>query len=76
MKIRVRMIDPDTLQDAIVDAVKADMKALPLSKPEVEAIMDLRTAAVAELAAKWFEYGEYLEVEIDTDADTCVVVPV
>lgn len=29
-----------------------------------------------ELCKKWFEYGEYLTVEIDTDAKTCTVVPV
>lgn len=31
---------------------------------------------VAELCEKWFEYGEYLTVEIDTDEMTCLVQPV
>jgi hypothetical protein len=25
---------------------------------------------------KWFQYGDYLTVEIDTEAQTCTVVPV
>ena len=28
------------------------------------------------LAHHWFEFGEYLTVEIDTEAKTCTVVPV
>jgi hypothetical protein len=51
MKFRVTMKDPDTLNDAIEEAVEKQM------------------------CGRWFGYGEYLTVEIDTDAKTCTVIP-
>jgi hypothetical protein len=30
---------------------------------------------VQELCSTWFSYGEYLTVEIDTEAKTCTVLP-
>jgi hypothetical protein len=74
MKFRITMKDPDTLQDAIVEAVKADVKTLSLSGDEADAIVDLRCGAVAKLAQRWFEYGEYVTLELDTIAETCTVV--
>jgi len=32
-------------------------------------------AIVNNLACKWINYGEYLTVEIDTEKETCVVLP-
>lgn len=75
MKIKVTMKDPDTLQDAIEEAVKKDLSDLGLDQDELESVMEKRCEKVTTLACKWFEYGEYLTVEIDTDAKTCVVVP-
>jgi hypothetical protein len=75
MKIKVTMKDPDTLDDAISDAVSATDVAL-MDGDEQEAVAEIRMQKARALASKWFEYGEYLTVEIDTDAGTCVVVPV
>lgn len=75
MKISVTMKDPDTLQDAIADAVKADVEKLKLAPAEAKAVAELREQSAAAVASKWFEFGEYLTVEIDTEAETCVVVP-
>lgn len=76
MKFTVQMKDPDTLTDAIVDAVKADVAKIPgLDAEDREALAEKRVKKTSDLAAKWFEYGEYLQVEIDTDAGTCVVLP-
>lgn len=74
MKVHVTMKNPDTLQDAILDAVKRDVASLGLSPVEATAVVDLRFEAVSELAARWFRYGEYLDVEIDTEVETCVVL--
>jgi hypothetical protein len=76
MKFRVHMKDPDTLGDAIDDAVKDDVAALNLPPDESEQLVECRSEKASKLCSKWFEYGEYLTVEIDTDAGTCVVVPV
>jgi radical SAM superfamily enzyme with C-terminal helix-hairpin-helix motif len=73
MKFTVSMKDPDTLQDAIEDAVKADMEGTP-DPDEREALIEIRTKKAAKVAAKWFEYGEYLRVEIDTEAGTIKVL--
>ena len=74
MKIRVTMKDPDTLHDAIEEAVNEDIDAA-LPEDEREALSGCRIEKVRDLASTWFEYGEYLTVEIDTEAKTCVVVP-
>lgn len=75
MKFKVQMKDPDTLGDAINDAVGNEVGGMDLSADEKEAVSELRREAVGKLCAKWFEYSEYLCVEIDTEAGTCVVVP-
>lgn len=77
MKFQVQMKDPDTLHDAIADAVDADVrKTAGLSEDEIEVVKNERSDKVRAQCAKWFEYGEYLSVEIDTDAGTCTVLPV
>lgn len=75
MKFRVTMKDPDTLHDAIREAVGAgsDLAGLPLD--ERRALVEIRVGKVNELCGEWFEYSEYITVEIDTDAKTCIVVP-
>lgn len=76
MKIKVQMKDPDTLHDAITDAVNEHLTLEGLTDPEErDALLEVRYARVAAQAEKWFKYGEYLTVEIDTDANTCVVCP-
>lgn len=73
MKFQVQMKDPDTLHDAITDAIK-DLKFPDLSDDEAELVRDKRNEEVGSLCSKWFKYGEYLCVEIDTEAETCTVV--
>lgn len=73
MKFIVQMKDPDVLHDAIDEAL-ADLKVEGLSDDELEAVREKRKDSISELTSRWFEYGEYLRVEIDTDAETCTVV--
>jgi hypothetical protein len=76
MKFRVMMKDPDTLYDAIDEAVTREVAKLDqLDDDEKEVVKENRAEKIRELAGRWFEYGEYLNVEIDTEAGTCVVVP-
>ena len=76
MKFTVTMKDPDTLQDSIRAAVGREVKALGLTDPkEIGALVELRAEKIDALCARWFPDGEYLRVEIDTEAGTCVVVP-
>jgi hypothetical protein len=78
MKFQVMMKDPDTLYDAIGEAVEqavSDTIGVD-DQDEREALIKVRVDKVQKICGKWFEYGEYLTVEIDTDAETCTVVPV
>jgi len=75
MKIRITMKTPDVLQDAIDNAVfitEANQGGDEMSSAEVEHV---RSSATLK-ARKWFKYGEYLTVELDTESGTCVVMPV
>lgn len=75
MKVQITMKDPDRADDACKAAAEASIGVID-DADEREAIVEIRAKKARELASRWFEYGEYLTVEIDTDAQTCVVVPV
>ena len=55
---------------------------LTFKTPDVvdEALKDIENqeeaAIVNNLACKWIQYGECLIVEIDTEKETCEVIPV
>ena len=75
MKFTVTMKDPDVLHDAIQDAVSEEVAAMGIEdEDEIESLEEIRKERVANICQKWFEYGEYLRVEIDTDAGTCTVL--
>jgi hypothetical protein len=69
------MKDPDGVSSCIDDAVAKEVGGLGLEEEEREAVLTIRTEKMHEACSKWFEYGEYLTVEIDTDAGTATVVP-
>lgn len=74
MKFRVTMKDPDCLNDAIADAVRESLAADErLDADEMDAVGEVRREKVGESCKRWFKWGEYLTVEVDTDAGTCVV---
>lgn len=76
MIFKVYMKDSDVLYDAIEEALDEELKTSGLSEDEQEAIRELRHEKAAEVASTWFEYSEYLTVEIDTEKETIRVVPV
>jgi hypothetical protein len=75
MKFRVSMKDPDCLYEPINEAVMTALAKLELSQDEIDVVADKRAAKVREDCSKWFKWGEYLTVEIDTEAGTCTVIP-
>jgi hypothetical protein len=75
MKFTVQMKDPDTLDDSIKRAVNDSLKSMaPLEGEEVDALAEVRETKARKACLKWFRYGEYLAVEIDTEAGTCTVL--
>lgn len=76
MKFKVTMKDPDTLWDAIQDAVRNDQSINAADDEELKMVREHRIERAMNASGRWFRYGEYLTVEIDTDAETCTVIPV
>lgn len=64
MKFQASMKCPDALDRAIEEAAKD----IPNGGRD-EAI-----ASAKKICEKWFKYGEYLTVEVDTEAKTCNVI--
>lgn len=65
MKFQVTLKCPDALEQKISDNL-SDANNGYTSADEYHKIMNQ--------CEKWFKYGELLTVEIDTEADTCVVI--
>ena len=74
MIFTVTMKDPDTLHDAIYEAVKQSLDGQEMDAEEREAVGDVRAEKAHEVCQKWFKYGEYLTVEIDTGTQTIRVL--
>ena len=76
MKFKITMKDPDGYWDCVQDAAKEMAeKVTGIDEDEKEALIESKKEKIGNLLNKWFEYSEYLTVEVDTDAGTCVVVP-
>ena len=76
MKFRITMKDPDGPYECIQDEAKKSLKAIEgLSEDDREALHENRVNEMRAFASKWMEYGEYIEVEFDTEAETATVIP-
>jgi hypothetical protein len=76
VRIVIQLKDPDTMQDAVDDAVKRLDKPEGVSAEEWADIREERAALIkSEIASRWMEYGEYLKFEVDTEAWTAKVLP-
>lgn len=74
-KFQVMMKSPDAVGDAYTEAAKAEVAKIEgIDEEERELLFDERYSKIKEACSKWFEYDEYLQVEVDTDAGTCTVV--
>jgi hypothetical protein len=73
MKIRITLKDPDALIDCIRDAVY-QQPIEELSKSEIDEGIEARKQRIIDLCGRWFEYSEYLAVEVDTERETCTVL--
>ena len=58
------------------EAVDEELKNSGLAEDEQEAVRELRVEKALDVAGEWWEYGEYITVEFDTEARTARVVPV
>lgn len=74
MIFNVTFKDPDAIYDALQDAVDEELAASGLDEEEQEAVKELRLEKYNNLAGKWIKWGEYIEIQFDTEAGTAVVV--
>ena len=72
MRFTVGMKCPDALERAIEEQAENEIGG-PVDSEEHDIAFEDLVAKAKEIAAKWFKYGEYIQVTIDTDAETCVV---
>lgn len=74
MKIKINMKNPDCVYDAIREAAEESAaKVNGISAREKVELTDARERELSKLLSKWITYGEYIEVEFDTDAGTARV---
>ena len=74
MKVRVTMKSPDALSDAIYDAVERKRMIAVNDGTTDDFDAEYEREELYEELSKWFKYGEYLTVEIDTDTGVAEVV--
>jgi len=74
MKIRIMMKSPDALFLGIREALKDVEVPDNLDDYEKEEYLEEKSNECWEVASKWMRSGEYLMVEMDTEAETCVVL--
>jgi len=68
------MKNPDALDEAIQEAVRTDIsRSKDIAADEVDLLMEHRCEKLRAICKQWFEHGEYLTVEVDTEANTCIV---
>jgi len=75
MKFTVTMKDPDALHEAVQEAAKESLEDLDLSDDEKEVLLDKRAENLKEAAERFFEFGEYVQIEIDTKERTATLLP-
>ena len=78
MKFTITMKDPDGVWESVDEAARESIgRMLPnLEEEERKPILEQRKDILNNQIRKWFEYGEYLRVEIDTEANTATVLEV
>jgi hypothetical protein len=77
MKFRITLKDPDGFYEGIdlatFESVKSHLGEDPDSEVE-EAVSKVARKKIESFIKKWVEYGEYIDIEFDTDTGTAVVV--
>ncbi len=80
MIFTITMKNPDALRFALKDAVdeifpEEDFNNLK-TEEEIEELKEEKIDELKKICSKWFEYDEYVYLQIDTKLQTCTVLPV
>ena len=71
-KLKITMKDPDGISESVRDYLTQFVERLKesdhgLSKDEIKAVIEVRREAVECALRKWFEFSEYLHLEVDIE---------
>lgn len=75
MRITIHLKDPDGVEDSLASAAKESVRGLDVSPGERTDLIESRTEENRDAVKKWVKYGEYVSIEIDTEAGTAKVLP-
>ena len=75
-KIRVKFKDPDATHYPVIAAVEQwASTVVGLSEDQLSDAKESQTDTYQRAFSQWMEYGEYLDVEFDTEAGAATVLP-
>jgi hypothetical protein len=74
MKFQISFKDPDGVSNSIQEAINDNLPK-DLDENEFEELTESRKILIEESTKRWIKWGEYVTIEIDTEENTCVVVP-
>lgn len=75
MKLRITLKDPDGVYRSIREAVSNQIYSITgLNESEKALLEDKRHEVIAQKCEQWIQCEEYVTIEIDTEANTAVVV--
>lgn len=76
MVFQVHMKTPDAIENSVINQIEHVVDELGFKESwEYDQEIQSRVDAIKEICQKWFQYGEMVTLEIDTDKMTCVVLP-
>lgn len=73
MRFTIGMKCPDALERAIEEQAENEIGGPSDYSEEHDIAFEELVEKAKKIAGKWFKYGEFIQVTIDTDAETCVV---
>ena len=77
MKLKITLKDPDGVYESIKQAAESSTGDTEgLDNSELEELAETRREKLEEQCKPWIKYGEYVTIEIDTDAGTATVCKV
>jgi hypothetical protein len=75
MKLKITLKDPDGINASIWEAVANDSVEIGGAQERVE-IMQVRCRQLKQQCKPWIQFGEFVTIEIDTDAGAATVCKV
>ena len=74
MKLQITLKDPDGVYESIKQAAESSTGDTEgLDNNELDELAETRREKLEEKCKRWIKYGEYVTIEIDTDANTATV---